>query len=163
MVQFLPVAESWRRKQRTYQRHQVTWWREIFTASFLIHDPHTEQSDGGGNREIVKLPAHHKVTHLGSISATAPLCPFFPAPLAPLWPIKHWPSHSASPHTPAFSASQWWDTGSFSAKMRMLRLPEQLMQGSSALFIHGSGMWEMPCLSPKYISLKPWWWCSKVL
>lgn len=99
MVHFLPVAGSWRCKWGIYQRHQVTWQRWVFMASFLIHDPHTRQSDGGGDGEIFKPPAHPKVSRLGPISPTAALCllPLLACHPGSPWATKCWPPHGASP------------------------------------------------------------------
>lgn len=88
MVQFLPVAGSWRCKEGIYQRRPVRWWRWVFTASFLhAWSPH--QSDGGSEGEIFIPPAHCKITYLGPMSPPPPVhfCPFSPATLAPPWPL----------------------------------------------------------------------------
>lgn len=163
MVQFLPVAGSWRCKEGIYQRRPVRWWRWVFTASFLhAWSPH--QSDGGSEGEIFIPPAHCKITYLGPMSPPPP-SPFLPLLTChPRSPMATMQCQHLIPASSGQSSALWWtDTNSFSDDLGTLQPPEQHIQGSSALFIPCPVMWEMPCLSPKYVSLKSWWWCTKVL
>lgn len=89
MVQFLPVAGSWRCKEGIYQRRPVRWWRWVFTASFLhAWSPH--QSDGGSEGEIFIPPAHCKITYLGPMSPPPPQSISAPSHLPPSLPHGHY-------------------------------------------------------------------------
>lgn len=161
MAELLPASENWRCERGIYQRCQITWqtWDfSLFLSAWSLHQTKWWRWLRRDLWTACPLQDHLSGDHIPHSPSLSHLACY---PGSPVTTVQ------CQPHIPAFSgqssALHWANTGSFSASLGMLEQPEQLMQGSPGRFIPWPGMWEMSCLSPKYVSLKLWWWCTKVL